>query len=81
MIEQLFGELLLHLKTFFTNPLFLVPTVWVSFGCVAAWFILSAKRFHSLSDNDVELLWKSHLQFSNCIAKKFETITKKKKII
>ena len=81
MIEQMIGEILIHLRTFFTNPMFLVPTVWVTFGCALSWFMLAAKKFQSLSSNDVEILWKSHKQFGRCIAKKFETVTKRKRIV
>ena len=81
MIEEILAQVLNHLKTFLTNPLFLVPTVWVSFGCVFSWFILSAKKHQPVSDKEVEMLWKSHKQFSQCKAKKYEKITKGKTII
>jgi len=81
IIEDILVQILIHLKTFITNPMFLVPTVWVSFGCVASWFVLSAKKFQALSSNDVQTLWKSHKQFSQCKAKKFEKISKGEKII
>ena len=75
------AQLVTNLKTYFTSPLFLVPTVWVSFGCVAAWFVLSAKKHQPISTTEVEMLWKSHKQFSKCKAKKFAKISKGKKII
>ena len=81
IIEEILIEVLNHLKTFFTNPMFLVPTVWVTFGCAVSWIFLSAKKFQPLSSNDVETLWKSHKHFNQCKAKKFEKISKGKKII
>ena len=78
---MLIEEILVHLKTFFTNPMFLVPTVWVSFGCVISWFILSAKNYQQISPEEVDMLWKTHKQFSCCEAKEFEKITKGKKIV
>jgi len=69
------------LRTFLTNPLFLVPTVWVSFGCLASWFMLSAKKHQPISAEEIEILWKSHMQFSKCKGKKFEKIMKGKKLI
>ena len=81
VVEEFLVQILDHLRTYLTNPLFLLPTVWVSFGCVAAWFILSAKKHQPISAKEVEMLWKSHKQFSQCKAKEFEKITRGKKII
>jgi hypothetical protein len=81
LVAEMIAQLLTYLGTYLTNPLFLVPTVWVSFGCVVAWFILSAKKHQPLSDKEVQMLWKSHKHFGNCKAKKFETISERKKII
>jgi hypothetical protein len=81
MVEEFFVQILGHLRTYFTNPLFLVPIVWVAFGIVASWFILSAKKHQPISISEVNMLWKSHKQFSQCKAKKFEEIIKGKKII
>jgi hypothetical protein len=81
LIEQILVEILDYLKTFLTNPLFLVPTVWVSFGCLASWFMLSAKKHQAISAEEIDVLWKSHKQFSKCNSKKFEKIMKGEKII
>lgn len=75
------AQLLTYLKTYITNPLFLVPTVWISFGCAVAWFILSAKKHQPISNKEVEMLWKSHKHFNKCKAKEFEKISQGKKII
>lgn len=81
LVEEMVAQLLTYLKTYLTNPLFLVPTVWVSLGCVTAWFILAAKKHQPISAKEVEILWKSHKHFSKCKAKKFEKISKGTKII
>ena len=81
MVEEFFVEILSHLRTYFTSPLFLIPTVWITVGIVAAWFILSAKKHQAISANEVNMLWKSHKQFNKCKARKFEKIIKGKKII
>jgi hypothetical protein len=81
IIGQMVIEILNYLRMFFTNPLFLVPTVWVSFGCLAAWFMLSAKKHQAISPKELDLLWKSHKHFSKCKSKKFEKIMKGEKII
>jgi hypothetical protein len=64
------------IQSFFSHPEFLVPTMWVAFGCVLAWFLLSAKRHHTIEDDELEMLWKSHKQFNHCNATRFEPITK-----
>jgi hypothetical protein len=69
------------LETFFTNPEFLVPTLWVAFGCVIAWYMLSAKRYHSINPQELAMLWKTHKQFNLCDAEEFEPIVKGKKIV
>lgn len=81
MIEEILVEILGHLRTFITNPMFLVPTVWVSFACVISWFILAAKKHQPISKKEVDMLWKSHKQFSQCKAKSYEEILSGNKII
>ena len=68
-------------QSFFTNIEYLVPTVWVAFGCVAAWFLLSAKKHEPITSKEAEVLWKSHKQFMHCAAKKFNEIKKGKSTI
>ncbi|MCW4015048.1 MAG: hypothetical protein NWF06_01640 [Candidatus Bathyarchaeota archaeon] len=77
MLEALFSTL----QSFFLHPEFLVPTVWVAFGCVLAWFLLSAKRHHAIDKKDLKMLWKTHKQFNNCSAKTFEPIMRGKTIV
>jgi len=67
---------LLFLQSFFSNAEYLVPTMWVSLGCMVAWFLLSAKKHQTLTANEIEILWKSHKQFMNCAAEKFTEIRK-----
>jgi hypothetical protein len=81
MVEEILVQILDHLKTYFTNPLFLVPIVWIGFGGIVCWLIISAKKHQPISVKDVNMLWKSHKQFNQCKAKKFEKLTKGKKII
>jgi phage gp36-like protein len=81
LVEEMIAQLLNYLRIYLTNPLFLIPIVWVSFGCVIAWFFLSAKKHQPISAKEVEMLWKSHKHFSKCKAKKFEKISEGKKII
>ena len=69
------------LQSFFSNIEYLVPTVWVALGCAVAWFLLSAKKEQGITKKDVELLWKSHIQFNRCSAKAFNEINKGKMII
>ena len=66
-------------QSFFANPEFLVPTVWVALGCAVAWFLLSAKYTKNLTEKEVNILWKSHKQFNHCNAETFTEITKRKK--
>jgi len=68
-------------QSFFSNAEYLVPTVWVALGCCVAWFLLSAKRNQEITMKEAEMLWKSHKQFKQCLAKKFTKINKGKKII
>jgi len=68
-------------QSFFSSPEYLVPTMWVAFGCAVAWFLLSAKREQEITVEEAEMLWKSHKQFKQCLAKKFTKITKGKKLI
>jgi hypothetical protein len=63
-------------QSFFTNIEYLVPTVWVAFGCVVAWFFLSAKRTQEITIKEAEILWKNHKQFMHCAAEKFTEIRK-----
>ena len=69
------------LQSFSSIAEYLVPTIWVTLGCAVAWFLLSAKKEQEISDEEVEMLWKSHKQFKQCSAKKFIKIKKGKKII
>ena len=69
------------LQSFFSNVEYLVPTVWVVFGCVVAWFLLSAKKIKEITKKEAEMLWKSHKQFNQCSASTFSEITKGKKLI
>lgn len=72
MLEAVFSAI----QSFFFHPEFLVPTMWVAFGCTLAWFLLSAKRYHTLDAQELKMLWKTHKQFSKCIANDFEPIKK-----
>ena len=74
-------SLLSFIQSFFSHPEFLVPTIWVSFGCAVAWFILSAKKYQEITPNDAKLLWKTHKQFTHCNAEVFSQITKGKKLV
>ena len=69
------------IQSFFSHPEFLVPTMWVAFGCTLAWFLLSAKRHHTIDKEELEMLWKTHKQFNNCKANVYEPIMKGDKII
>lgn len=77
----MFQPLMSLLESFFSQPELLVPTLWVTFGCTLAWYLLSAKTYKEITTREVDLLWKTHKQFSHCIAKKFEPITKRKRIV
>ena len=81
IIEEFLVKIIEYLRVYLTNPLFLVPVVWVSLGFVASWFVISAKKHQPISAQEAELLWKSHKQFSNCKGKTFEKIMKNEKII
>ena len=81
MVEEFLIQILDNLRIYITNPLFLVPTIWVSFGCVTSWFILSAKKHQPISEKEVIHLWKTHRQFSRCKSRKYEKIAKGKKIV
>ncbi|MEJ2280942.1 MAG: hypothetical protein P8X97_03370 [Candidatus Bathyarchaeota archaeon] len=71
---------MLHLKIFFTNPLFLVPTVWVSFGCATAWLFFQQKDFTHYLIMMLNFCGKVIYNLV-IVAKKFENIAIKKKII
>jgi len=77
----MFQPLMSLWESFFSHPEFLVPTVWVTFGCTLSWYLLSAKTYKEITTREVDLLWKTHKQFSHCVAKKFEPITKGKRIV
>jgi len=77
----MFQPLMSLWESFFSHPEFLVPTVWVTFGCTLSWYLLSAKRYQEITTREVDLLWKTHKQFTHCVAKKFEPITKGKGIV
>jgi len=64
-----------------SNAEYLVPTMWIALGCVVSWYFLSAKREQEITEEEVEILWKSHKQFDNCSAEIFEKIIKGKKLI
>jgi len=68
------------IQSFFSHPGFLVPTLWVSFGVTLAWFMLSAKRYHTIDAYELKMLWKTQ-QFNNCSANEFEPIKKGEKTI
>ena len=74
-------EVLTIFQSFFSNAEYLVPTIWVALGCAIAWLLLSAKRDQEISENEAEMLWKSHKQFKHCSAKKFAKIKRGKKLI
>lgn len=69
------------LQSFFSHPEFLAPTLWVTFGCTLAWYLLSAKRYHAIDTQELYLLWETHKQFNHCTANEFEPIMKGKKIV
>lgn len=81
MIEEMLVQILDNLKTFLTNPLFIVPVVFVSVGYLFSWLFFMAKRHQPISKKEVDILWKSHRQFSQCKAKKYEKITRDEKIV
>ena len=69
------------IQSIFSNAEYLVPTIWVTFGCAVAWFLLSAKREQQITKTEAEMLWKAHKQFNHCSAETFTEITKGKKLI
>ena len=74
-------EVLTIFQSFFSNAEYLVPTVWVALGCVVAWFLLSAKTNQEITEEEAEMLWKTHKQFKHCSAETFIEINKGKKLI
>ena len=81
MIEEMLVQILDNLKIFLTNPLFIVPVVFVCVGYLFSWLFFMAKRHQPISKKEVDILWKSHRQFSQCKAKKYEKITRGEKIV
>ena len=81
MVEEMLVQILNNLKMFLANPLFLVPVVFVSVGYVFSWLFFMAKKHQPISKKEVDMLWKSHRQFSRCKAKKYEKITYGGKIV
>jgi hypothetical protein len=77
MVDVVFSAL----ESFFSHPEFLVPTLWVTFGCTLAWYLLSAQRWQAVDPEELKVLWKTHKQFNGCTAKKFEPIIKGKKTV
>jgi len=77
MLQSLFSAV----QSFFTHPEFLVPTLWVTLGCTIAWYLLSAKKYHAITIEELQMLWKTHKQFNHCTAKEFEPIHKGKKLV
>lgn len=69
------------LQSLLSTPEIFVPTLWVSFGCTLAWYLLSAKRYQEVTPQEVNLLWKTHKQFSGCNANKFEQIRAGMKLV
>ncbi len=77
----MFQSLFSAFQSFFTHPEFLVPTLWVAFGCTLAWYLLSAKKYHAITTHELHMLWKTHKQFNRCTANEFEPIHKGNKLI
>jgi len=73
--------MLAMLQSFFSHTEFLVPTLWVAFGCTLAWYLLAAKRCQEIDTQELRLLWESHKQFDHCTANEFEPIMKGKRIV
>ena len=42
--------------SYFTSIEFMVPTVWVAFGCVVDGFLLSAKRTQEITMNGNQII-------------------------
>ena len=59
----------------------LIPTIWLSFGACAIWYLTSARRYVPLAPAEVRILWKIHKQKAQCEAKKCWQITRKNKIV
>ena len=74
-------SLLSYFQSFFSHTAFRVITMWVTFGCALAWYLLSAKRYQEITPQEADLLWKTHKQFNYCIANKFEPIKKGKRLV
>jgi len=81
MTSKMLQSLFTTLQSFFSHPEFLVPTLWVTFGCTLAWYLLAAKRCQAISTQELNLLWQTHKQFDHCTATEFEPIMKGKKIV
>ena len=69
------------IQSIFSNSPYLVPTIWVTLGCAVAWFLLSAKTNQEITEEEAEMLWKTHKQFKHCSAETFIEINKGKKLI
>ena len=69
------------IQSIFSNSQYLVPTIWVTLGCAVAWFLLSAKTNQEITEEEAEMLWKTHKQFKHCSAETFIEINKGKKLI
>ena len=69
------------IQSIFSNSPYLVPTIWVTLGCAVAWFLLSAKTNQEITEEEAEMLWKTHKQFQHCSAETFIEINKGKKLI
>ena len=77
----MFDALVSAIQTFFSHPEFLVPTLWVALGCTLGWYLLSAQQWQEIDSKELHVLWKTHKQFNNCSAKKFEPIVKGTKTV
>ena len=77
----MFQALFSVVESVLSHPEFLVPTMWVALGCTIAWYLLSAKRWHAISRTELQMLWKTHKQFTRCTSEGFEPIRKGKKIV
>jgi len=59
----------------------LIPALWLSWGFVIAWILLSAKRVVPLTREEAETLWKFHKQKTKCRAESWQEIVRGNKII
>jgi hypothetical protein len=59
----------------------MIPAIWLSFGFVIAWFLLSAKRVVPLTQEEAETLWKFHKQKTQCGAKGWQKIVRGKDVV